>query len=83
MESKSSKIKITIPGGKYSIIEARDTRREYPGITFGSSTEIRPFIASNFTAEGVMAGGSAISDIHRSKALEMAAEKGWIVEEIQ
>ena len=75
------KIKITMADGKYTIIEARDTRQEYPGVKIPSSTECQRFIARMYSPEGSMINGMAITELRRKQAIEGAKGQGLTVEE--
>jgi hypothetical protein len=75
--------RITTPNGKFSIITNRDQESRFEGkINHVSSTEPQPYIAANFSADGVCVGGRTMQQSYYTYMLEAAKKAGWMIEEI-
>jgi hypothetical protein len=77
--------KITAPNGRYSIIARSDSAfaKEHAGsISIQSSTELQPWVAVNFAADGSAAGGRTMQESLRTAMIEKSRAANMIVEEI-
>ncbi len=78
-------LKITNRDCRYSIIDSRTSAlaAEYAAIIkVQSSTELQPWIAVNFTADGKAIGGCTMQDGARASLIEKAGRVGMLVEEV-
>lgn len=77
------RVKITAPGGRYTIISSIVCGQPYPPhVRMIPSTEPQPFITEHFDATGVAVGGSSQTEGVKDRLLKLAADKGWKVEEL-
>lgn len=80
-----SATKITAANGSYSLIVDRNSdlaRQHAKSVNSVSSTEIQPWIAINFRADGTVAGGRTMQESLRALTIEKARAAGLAVVEI-
>ena len=74
--------KIISADGRYVILTTRDQEYRFNGkINHIGSTEAQPYIAANFTADGVIVGGRTLQESAAKLILNTASAKGWVIEE--
>ncbi len=74
--------KITAADGRYSLIAKRVAGADETGITHVSSSELQPWIARNFQADGSFVGGRTLSKGGFEACIAGAKKAGLKIEEI-
>jgi len=74
--------KITAPDGKYTIIASREEADVSWPIRRISCTTIQPYVAANFTAEGVAIGGKTMTAREVDQLTKKCRELNLAIEEL-